>query len=306
MTDALRIRLGTRKSPLALWQAHWVRDELNKLGAEVEIVHIVTQGDVAQGPLGQVGVEGLFTKEIQRALLDGRADLAVHSLKDLPTETVDGLQLSAVPPRESTGDCLVTRDGATIDQLALGAKVGTGSMRRQAQLLHLRPDLKMHDIRGNVDTRLRQLDDGDYDAIILAEAGLRRLEFHERIQHVLPQMMVYPAVGQGALGLETRTDDAVLREFLTGIDHAATHASVRAERAMLSALRGGCLAPVGSLTKVENETLMISGVVLDAKGQHRLVAQETGALQNADELGKQVAEQLIAEGAAELIESCRE
>jgi hydroxymethylbilane synthase len=239
----LRIRLGTRASALARWQADWVAARLRETGVEVEMVLITTTGDRNQDPIGAKSSQGLFTKEIQRALLDQRADLAVHSLKDLPTETIDGLQLAAVPARASCSDVLVSKGDVLLDELKPGARIGTGSMRRRAQLLHTRGDLDVQGIRGNVDTRLKQLDEGKFDAIVLAEAGLRRLELEHRITQVLPRSWMLPAVGQGALGLETRADDPATQEALQPLNDPDTYHAVVAERAMLAALHGGCLAP---------------------------------------------------------------
>ena len=247
MSSAPQLRLGTRSSPLARWQAEWVAARLTERGVAVELVPITTQGDVKTQPLGQIGGQGLFTKELQRALLDGQIDLAVHSLKDLPTAPVDGLSLAAVPPRESTADVLVSNIVKQIEQLPPSARIGTGSLRRKAQLLHLRPDLQVEEIRGNVDTRLRKLDEGQYDAIVLAEAGLRRLGLAERIVQVIPRSLMLPAVGQGALGIEARADDAATCNLLAPLDDAATHQAVLAERSLLLTLRGGCLAPVGDV-----------------------------------------------------------
>lgn len=308
MQDAPRLRLGTRASPLARWQADWVTARLAELGVQVEQVLITTQGDVRTGPLGAIGGQGLFTKEIQRALLEGRIDLAVHSLKDLPTEPVAGLTLTAVPERESPGDALVAPAGATWsswEELPPGAKVGTGSTRRRAQLLHLRPDLKLDDVRGNVDTRLRKLDEGGYDALVLAEAGLKRLGLQARITQVLPADRVVSAVGQGALGLETRTDDATARSLLQPLDHAATHAAVLAERALLAHLRGGCLAPVGARAAMNGEVLELRAVVLSVDGRERLEAAASGAPQGACQVGVVAAEALLAQGAQRLIGEAR-
>ena len=231
------LRLGTRASPLARWQAGWVADQLAARGVAVELVPITTQGDVHSAPLGQIGGQGLFTKELQRALVAREIDLAVHSLKDLPTAAVPGLVLAAVPPRESTADCLICRQAESFDALPRGARVGTGSLRRKAQLLHHRPDLVIEEIRGNVDTRLRKLEQGQYDAIVLAEAGLRRLGMAERITQVLPRGIMLPAVGQGALGLETREDDPATQGAVRPLEDRAARAAVLAERALLAALR---------------------------------------------------------------------
>jgi len=299
------LRLGTRRSALARWQADWITGELRSRGVNVEQVPITTSGDVQQGSLAQIGGQGLFTKEIQRALIDGRIDLAVHSLKDLPTEPAPGLHLAAVPPRAPTGDVLVSKDAASLDELPEGAIVGTGSLRRRAQLLHVRPNLLIEDIRGNVDTRLKKLDDGRFAAIILAEAGLRRLGFEERIAHVLPLPIMLPAIGQGALGLETRTDDTETNEAVAVLDDPASHRAVVAERSMLAALQGGCLAPIAGLARVENDELTLIGRVIEPSGRRRLEAQHSAAPAKAEALGRQVAEQLLADGAEDLIAAAR-
>ena len=302
-----KIRLGTRGSALARWQANWVADQLTRLDVEVEIILIETKGDVTSGPIGAVGSQGVFTKEIQRALLDERIDLAVHSLKDLPTESVYGLSLAAVPLREACGDALVTTDRSlTWETLAEGARVGTGSRRRRSQLLAVRPDLRIEDIRGNVDSRLKKLDDGEFDAIVLAEAGLHRLAWSDRITQVIPKEVMLPAVGQGALGLETRTDDESTRVALEPLDDAATHLSVLGERSMLAALRGGCLAPVGSWGRVENGELALAGIVLSLDGTKKAYDEVHGNPSDAVELGQSLAESLIWQGADRLIEASRE
>lgn len=305
MATGSRLRLGTRSSPLARWQADHIAARLTAAGITIEMVHITTQGDVTTGPLGQIGGQGLFTKEIQRALLDNRIDLAVHSLKDLPTEAVPGLTLAAVPEREATGDALVSNSVSTLDALPPGARVGTGSTRRKAQLLHLRPDLDVQDIRGNVDTRLRKLDAGEYSAIILAEAGLKRLELAQRIAQIIPREVMLPAVGQGALGIEARADDAATLTLLDPLNDADTRCAVLAERAMLRTLRGGCLAPVGAWGRVEQGVLHLSGVVLSGDGKRRVYAAEAAPLADAELLGQHVAEALLAQGAADLIATAR-
>jgi hydroxymethylbilane synthase len=299
-----RIRLGTRSSPLARWQAEWVAARLAALGVIVEMIHITTQGDVKTGPLGQIGGQGLFTKEIQRALLDNEIDLAVHSLKDLPTADVPGLSIAAVPKRESVNDVLVGPFRA-LDELPEGARIGTGSLRRRAQLLHQRPDLHLLEIRGNVDTRLRKLDAGEYDAIVLAQAGLSRLGLADRITYIIPQQMMLPAVGQGALGLETRADDAATKEILQPLNDPSTLAAVTAERTLLQALRAGCLAPVGAWARMEDQQLRLEAVVLHPDGTARLAAEGMAAAANATALGQQVADELLQKGAAELIAAAR-
>jgi hydroxymethylbilane synthase len=299
------LRLGTRGSALARWQSEWVAARLAELGISVELVLITTQGDASSLPLGEIGGQGVFTKEIQRALLGQRIDLAVHSLKDLPTEPVAGLTLAAVPARESNHDVLVCREASGLETLAPGARVGTGSLRRQAQLLHHRPDLQIETIRGNVDTRLRRLDDGQYDAIVLAEAGLRRLQLQDRITQILPHSVMLPAVGQGALGIEIRAGEAPIRAALEPLDHGPTHGAVLAERAMLAALRAGCLAPVGAWGRLEDDRLRLDGVVLSPDGRSRLTVSVAGSPEAPGELGAEAARQLISQGADRLIAGSR-
>jgi len=304
------LRIGTRGSALARWQAEWIAAELTLLGHAVQLVPIKTQGDVTTGSLKQSGGVGLFTKELQRALLDERIDVAVHSLKDLPTAPVPGLALAAVPRRAPTGDCLVIREslGVRDDAPALAslppeAVIGTGSVRRRAQLLHARPDLDIRDIRGNVETRLSKLDAGDYDAIVLAQAGLVRLGFVERATQVLPAEIMLPAVGQGALGIEARAEDGVILDRLRPLNDAASFAAVTAERRLLLALRAGCLAPVGALAQDGDGRLVLEAVVLSARGERRITARSAGERNAAESLGQRVAEELLASGAAELIQA---
>jgi hydroxymethylbilane synthase len=299
-----KLRLGTRSSALARWQAEWVAAELQKRGVAVELVPIVTQGDVKTGPLGQIGGQGLFTKELQGALLDQRIDLAVHSCKDLPTESVAGLTISAVPERESTNDVLVSAVAKSVESLPKSARVGTGSLRRKAQLLHLRPDFVIEDIRGNVETRLRKLDEGQFDAIILAAAGLKRLGFADRIAAVIPWQTMLPAVGQGALAIETRAGDEQIRGVLAPLDHSPSHQAVLAERTLLSHLRAGCLAPVGAWGRYENGRLLLHAVVLSSDGSRRLASSDS-TTDDPVQLGRRVAEQLLVQGAAQLISDAR-
>lgn len=301
------LRIGTRGSELASWQANWVAERLRSQGVECELIKISTRGDVQQEqPIEAIGTQGVFTKELQKALLDGRIDVSVHSLKDLPTEPVKSLCLAAVPERESPLDVLVSRNNLRLDQLPQAARIGTGSVRRRSQLLHLRPDLRIHDVRGNVDTRLKKLDDGQYDALILAEAGLKRLGLAGRITEVLSADRMLPAVGQGALGLETRAHDAAAREIMELIDDLSSHQAVLAERALLSTLRGGCLAPVGAFGRLEDDgRLKLTACVFSRDGKRRLVAEHLGNAADAVQIGRQVAEDLLADGAAELIEAAR-
>lgn len=300
------LRLGTRGSALARWQAEWVAARLAAYGAAVSLVPITTQGDRQQaGPVEAIGGQGVFTKELQRALLDEQIDLAVHSLKDLPTDPVPGLELAAVPERAPCGDVLISRRAPSFADLPRGALIGTGSSRRRSQLWHARPDLRMADVRGNVDTRLRKLDEGEYDALVLAEAGLLRLGLAEQITQILPKELILPAVGQGALGIEIRAADHELRQTLAPLDHAETRQAVIAERAMLAALRGGCLAPVGAWGRLESGRLRLSGVVLSVDGRRRIAAEASGEAASAAELGRRIAGELLTQGAAELIAAAR-
>lgn len=300
------LRIGTRGSRLARWQADWVAERLRSLGHKVELVEISTRGDTEQtGPIEAIGAPGVFTKEIQRALLSDDVDVAVHSLKDLPTDPVDGLLLAAVPPRENPADVLVSNGAKSVAALPQGARVGTGSLRRQAQLRHVRPDLVIENVRGNVDTRLKKLEEGSFDALVLARAGLLRLGCSERaVQMLLPEIML-PAVGQGALGIECRADDRETRAALAAIDDGPTHAAVLAERAMLAHLRGGCLAPIGAWGRLEDGSLRLSGVVLSEDGRQRLAADESARPEEAETLGRRVADRLLAQGAAALIAAGR-
>jgi hydroxymethylbilane synthase len=306
MATSPHLRIGTRGSALARWQAEWTAARLAELGTSVELVLIRTTGDRQQeGPVAGLGSEGVFTKELQHALLDMRIDLAVHSLKDLPTAGPEGLVLGAVPERAPVADCLISRGGVKFGDLKPGARIGTGSARRRSQLWHARRDLEMLDLRGNVDTRLRKLDDGEYDAIVLAEAGLRRLGLAERITEVLPLSLMLPAVGQGALGIEIRADDPQTAELLRPLNHDATFAAVRSERAMLAALHGGCLAPVAGWGRVEDGELHLTGVVTSLDGVRRLEAVISGDLDDAEHLGEFVAAELLSKGAGKLIDAAR-
>jgi hydroxymethylbilane synthase len=298
------LRLGTRGSPLALWQARHVRDLLAQVVGPrpVELVLIETTGDrVRDRPLGQIGGDGLFTREIQNAVLDGRADVAVHSLKDLPTLPAPDLVLAAVPPRGPVGDAFVSHRHTRFDDLPLGGVVATSSLRRRSQLLHRRPDLRVESVRGNVETRLRKLDEQGLDAIILAEAGLRRLGLEAHITEILDPRWMLPAVGQGALGLECRADDLETRQLLVCVDDSPTHAPVLAERALLRGLGGGCLVPIGALAVVQGEQLQLRGCVLSSDGSRRVDGEISGSVGQAEELGRALAADLLCCGARELL-----
>jgi hydroxymethylbilane synthase len=298
------LRIGTRGSKLALWQAHHVADLLRPLAAPrpVELIEIQTTGDRVQDvALSQIGGDGLFTKEIQRALLDGAVDVAVHSLKDLPTIPVEGLVLAGVPRRGPTGDAFVSRKVSRFDDLPAGAVVGTSSLRRRAQVLHRRPDLKLVDMRGNVETRLRKLEEQGLDALILAQAGLERLNLSDAIAEVLDPEWMLPAVGQGALGLECRADDAETRHLVEQINHAATRRAVLAERAFLWRLGGGCLVPIGALASEVDRALRLRGAVLSPDGRERVSSSVAGSSDEAEALGTRLAEELLTRGAGELL-----
>jgi hydroxymethylbilane synthase len=301
MSDTVLLRLGTRASPLARWQAEWVADQLRALGARVELVLITTRGDVRGGSLAAFGGVGVFTKELQTALLEHRIDVAVHSLKDLPTQEPDGLMVAAVPVRAQVNDVLVCNYACTVEQLPEGALVGTGSIRRRAQLANIRPDLRFADIRGNLETRLRKLDEGSYDAIVLAQAGLDRLGKTFRVAERLEPPRFFPAIGQGALAVEVRSDDHRTRDFVARLDDMATHAAVVAERALLARLRAGCLAPVGAWGRVEGKMLRLDAVVLDTSGRRRLCASDASSPSQAEQLGRRLADKLLELGADVLL-----
>jgi hydroxymethylbilane synthase len=302
MSSALR--LGTRGSPLALWQANHVAARLRPVVAprRVELVTIETHGDRDQSSaLAAMGGFGVFTKAIQTALLDDRIDVAVHSLKDLPTIPTPGLELVTTPPRGPAGDAFVSRRYAGFDDLPDGAVIGTSSLRRRAQLLNRRPDLELLDLRGNVETRLRKLDEQRLDAIILAEAGLVRLNLADRITQILDPTWILPAVGQGAIGLECRADDDDTKQFVEALRDGETFVRVTAERAMLLALGGGCLVPIGVTSAVANGILNLRGAVLSPDGRRRIVATHTGPADAPLAIGQELAAMLLAEGAGELL-----
>jgi hydroxymethylbilane synthase len=290
------IVIGSRGSPLALWQARWVQSQLAAAGVESRIEIIKTTGDrILDVPLAQVGSKGLFTKEIEDALLEGSIDLAVHSLKDMPTELPEGLTLAAIPEREDVRDAII---GYTLAALPHGAKVGTSSLRRTAQLRALRPDLQVESVRGNVDTRLRKLDEGQYQAILLAAAGLRRLGWADRIAEAIDPEVMCPAVGQGALAIETRVDRVAVAAAL---EHPATRAAVTAERALLGALGGGCQVPIGANAVLTGSTLYLRGIVAAQDGSRIVRGLLEGAVDRAADTGRELADHLMAQGARELL-----
>ena len=304
MTEQRRLRIGTRGSALALWQAEWVKSQL--LGGQqeliVELVVIKTTGDkILDVPLAMVGGKGLFVKEIEEALLDGRADLAVHSVKDMPAELPEGLHLAAMPPREDPRDALISKNGAGLDRLPHGARVGTSSLRRAAQLLHLRPDLRIETLRGNVDTRLRKLESEGLDAIVLAAAGLKRMELSQVISEYLEPERILPAVGQGALGIETRIADLSTNEIVASLIDQQTVTTVRAERAFLKRLEGGCQVPIGAYATMEGETLILTGMVADLKGVRLIRKEMRGDARQPEVVGESLAEVVLEAGGREIL-----
>jgi hydroxymethylbilane synthase len=298
------LRIGTRGSRLALWQARHVADLIRPaLGdRHVEIVEIKTTGDQLQdAALATIGGQGVFTKELQQALRDGRCDLAVHSLKDLPTEPVPGVILAAVPARAPTGDAFVSLVHRSFDTLPPGATVATSSTRRSAQMLHRRPDLRLVNIRGNVDTRIRKLREEGLDAVILAVAGLERLGWDGQITEVLDQSWMLPAVGQGALGLECRLEDLETQRLALGVDHPPSRAAIRAERAFLHAMGGGCLLPIAGLAVVDSDSLSLRGSVCSPDGKQRLDGVDRGPLDEAESVGQRLAARMLDRGARALL-----
>jgi hydroxymethylbilane synthase len=306
MSQSSLLRIATRKSPLALWQAEFVRAELMRLhaGVQVELVTFTTQGDkILDTPLAKIGGKGLFVKELEVALLDGRADIAVHSMKDVPMEFPHGLGLIAIGEREDPRDAFVANDFASIDALPAGAVVGTSSLRRQCQLRHRRPDLRIRDLRGNVNTRLAKLDAGEYDALILASAGLKRLGFHARIRSEIAPEFSLPAVGQGALGIEARLDDVRIAELLAPLNHAESSARVRAERAMNRRLQGGCQVPIAGYAEIRADELHLRALVGSIDGCEIITDEMRGEVSRAEQIGEALAERLLAAGAGRILQA---
>ena len=299
------LRIGTRGSMLAKWQAESVRKQLfAATGVDAEIVIIKTAGDKLQlAPLTKIGGKGIFIKELEEALLDESIDLAVHSVKDIPTDTPTRLCFPAVCRRADVRDCLVSANGVSLANLRQGARVGTGSLRRQAQLLHIRPDLDFRDLRGNVDTRLRKVDSGEYEAILLAKAGLDRLGLSQRIAETLSPEVCLPAVGQGAIAVEARLKDAEVASMVGALDDAETRTAIIAERALLAAMQGGCQVPLGAWARMERGELIMEAVVCSVDGVQYIKERATGATENAAQVGEQLARQLLDAGAMEILQA---
>ncbi len=296
--------IGTRQSLLALWQSNHIASLLRKQypNCQVTLKKIVTKGDrILDVPLAQIGGKGLFTKEIETELLDGTVDLAVHSLKDMPTVLPEGLCLTAITTRANVGDAFVSNKYASFSELPQGAVLGTSSLRRKAQLLAVRPDLKIVDLRGNVDTRLRKLDEGQMDAIILAAAGLERLGHADRIREIIPTTVCLPAVGQGALAIECRSDNKEVRDMLAFLNDLPTKQATDAERAFLGLIEGGCQVPIGVHAEVENDNVKIEAVIASLDGSKVLRNNITGPAVNAADLGRKLGQQMLAEGGEQIL-----
>jgi len=298
------LRIGSRGSLLAKWQANFVRQQLKRVsGVESEIVLIKTSGDhFRHAPVGQIGLKGIFIKELEDALLDGRIDVAVHSVKDVPTETPRGLTFPAVLRREDVRDCVVSGSGAGLSALRHAARIGTSSLRRQSQVRHFRPDLDVRELRGNVDTRMRKAESGEYDAVVLAKAGLDRLGWTHRITEILSTQICLPAVGQGALGIEARSGDGELVEMLGRLDDAETRWAILAERALLAELQGGCQVPIGAWARIERNELVLEACVASVDGTDYIRERASGPIAEADTLGRSVARALVAGGADRVLE----
>jgi hydroxymethylbilane synthase len=300
------LRIGTRASQLAVTQSTWVKNRIENTHPQtrVELVKIITKGDrILDVPLAKVGGKGLFVKEIEDALLAGDVDLAVHSMKDVPTELPEGLHIGIIPLRESPHDAFVSARYASLDALPHGAKVGTSSLRRKSQLAALRPDLTIVDLRGNIDTRLRKLDEGLYDAILLAGAGLNRMGLQARITTLLSSEQMLPAIGQGSLGIELRKDDRELLEMLQFLHDPQTAVTITAERAFLLRLEGGCQVPIGAHALLSGEMVSLTGLIAGVDGQQIIKETITGPAEQAGPLGTTLAETLLAKGGKALLDA---
>ncbi len=300
-----QLRIATRKSPLALWQAEHVRARLQQLhsGLQVELLTMSTQGDrVLDSPLAKIGGKGLFVKELEQGMLAGQADIAVHSMKDVPAELPAGLEIGAILEREDPRDAFVSNHCSTLAELPQGARVGTSSLRRQCQLRAVRPDLEILDLRGNVNTRLAKLDAGDYDAIVLASAGLKRLGMGERITRALEPEDMLPAIAQGVIGIECRSDDAAVKALIKALNHTETDLRTQAERAMNAALAGGCQAPVAGFSTITGDSIALRGLVGWPNGSAIIRGEISGQAAEAAVLGEQLAQELLERGARPILD----
>jgi len=302
---AQKIVIGSRGSQLALWQANWVKSELERLhsNADIDIRIIATSGDKIQDvPLSKIGGKGLFVKEIEEALLANEIDLAVHSMKDVPMELPTELGISVITKRENPLDALISKNGEKLADLPQGATIGTSSLRRSSQLLKYRDDFKIHPLRGNVDTRLRKVEEGKYDAILLASAGLNRLGWANRITEEISHDILLPAMGQGALGIETRLDDTKIYDFISTLNHEQTHYAVSAERSLVGRLDGGCQVPIGAYARVEKGLITLKGLVASLDGEVIYKLENVGPVDDAINIGQELGSKLLKMGANEILE----
>ena len=304
MTENL-LRIATRKSPLALWQANHVRDALLARHPEliVELVTMTTQGDkILDTPLAKIGGKGLFVKELELGLLEGRADLAVHSMKDVPVDFPDGLEIASILPREDPRDAFISNLYQSLEALPVAARVGTSSLRRQCQLRALRKDLEIIDLRGNVNTRLKKLDDGEYDAILLASAGMKRMGWKARITQILGTDVLLPAIGQGAIGIECRMHDERVLTYINELNDSHTAVRLRAERAFNQRLMGGCQVPIGGYAELDHGVIVLRGLVGNPDGSTMVQGVVSGRPEDAEELGQVLADDLLSRGAREILD----
>jgi hydroxymethylbilane synthase len=302
------IKIGTRGSKLALWQANWVKSvlEQNFPPTPIELIVIKTQGDkILDVPLAKVGGKGLFVKEIEQALLTRRIDIAVHSMKDMPAGIPEGLCIGAIPKRENPVDVFISRNGAGFNELAAGSVIGTSSLRRGAQLRHARPDIVIQPIRGNLDTRLKKLESENFDALVLAAAGVKRLNLEHKITEYLDPEIMLPAVGQGALCIEIRKDDSTVGPLVASLEHAPTRAVVAGERAFLNRLEGGCQVPIAGHGRISEKQFAITGLVAEVDGSRVIKGEKSGPLDSAETIGIDLAEELLAGGADKILEKLK-
>ena len=302
------IKIGTRGSKLALWQANWVKSvlEQNFPPTPIELIVIKTQGDkILDVPLAKVGGKGLFVKEIEQALLTRRIDIAVHSMKDMPADIPEGLCIGAIPERENPVDVFISRNGAGFNELAAGSVIGTSSLRRGAQLRHARPDIVIQPIRGNLDTRLKKLESENFDALVLAAAGVKRLDLEHKITEYLDPEIMLPAVGQGALCIEIRKDDSTVGPLVASLEHASTRAVVAGERAFLNRLEGGCQVPIAGHGRISEKQFAITGLVAEVDGSRVIKGEKSGPLDSAETIGIDLAEELLAGGADKILEKLK-
>jgi hydroxymethylbilane synthase len=302
------IKIGTRGSKLALWQANWVQSVLKQKSPSqaVELITIKTQGDkILDVPLAKVGGKGLFVKEIEQALLARRIDIAVHSMKDMPADIPEGLSIGAIPERENPLDVFISRSGAGFNELAGGSVIGTSSLRRSAQLHYARPDMVTQPIRGNLDTRLKKLESENFDALVLAAAGVKRLNLEHKITEYLDPELMLPAIGQGALCIEIRKDDSIVGSLVASLDHAATRAAVTAERAFLKRLEGGCQVPIAGHGRISENQFTLTGLVAEVDGTRVIKGEKSGPLNASTSIGIELAEELLAKGADKILEKLK-